>query len=299
MQPRAGHCRHRYPTAVVVPSWAHQTIIKPGDGLEFDAPRKDVAATAAVNAGRFFIQNASSFVPTLALQPQVGDRVLDMCAAPGAKTSHLAALADGQIDIWANDAIKPRLARFSDVERTLGWAASTVLNHPAQYLDKYIEPGFDRILLDAQCSGEGLLDLRHSTAFRYWTMARILKYRRLQTKMLTTAFRLLRPGGVLVYSTCTTAPEENEAPISTLLEREDSARVEPVVLAAAESAPAVVRWEDERFNPAVAGALRLIPDGPFEAFFVCRIRRLGGNITDDDVATIDVDDQGRRASKGW
>jgi tRNA (cytosine49-C5)-methyltransferase len=266
------------------------------DGLTFTAPRADVAATPAVADGRFFVQNASSFLPNLALQPQPGDSLLDMCAAPGAKTSHLVALAGGDLDVWANDAIAARIARIEDVESTLGFSVATKTSHPAQYLDKYVDRTFDRILLDAQCSGEGLLDLSFPTAFRYWSLARIAKYHHLQTKMLATAFKLLRPGGTLVYSTCTVAPEENEAPVSTLLSREPDARVEPLALAAAPTRPPVLQWERESFDGALAGALRLAPAGPFEAFFLCRIRKLGSSLTVDDLAPLDLAAEGRRVA---
>jgi 16S rRNA (cytosine1407-C5)-methyltransferase len=266
------------------------------DGATFTAPKGEVTALPAVAEGRFFVQNASSFLPPLALGARPGDTVLDTCAAPGGKASLVAALTGGRADLWLNDGIATRIPRLRDVERTLGFAAGTVTTHPAQYIDKYVDRDFDRVLVDAQCSGEGLLDLSQPTAFRYWSVARIRKYHFLQTKMLVAAFRLLRPGGVLVYSTCTVAPEENEAPVSTLLAREPDAAVEPLRLDDPAARRGLARWEGERFAGDLAGALRLVPEGACEAFFVCRIRRLGPGLDRSGLAEVDLGAVGRSSA---
>jgi 16S rRNA C967 or C1407 C5-methylase (RsmB/RsmF family) len=266
------------------------------DGATFAAAKGDVAALPAVTEGRFFVQNVSSFLPPLALGARPGDAVLDTCAAPGGKASLVAALTGGAADLWLNDGIATRIPRLRDVERTLGFAAATVTTHPAQYIDKYVDRDFDRILVDAQCSGEGLLDLSRPTAFRYWSLARIRRYHFLQTKMLVAAFRLLRPGGVLVYSTCTVAPEENEAPVSTLLAREPDAAVEPLRLDDPAARPGLLRWDGERYAGDLGGALRLVPERGFEAFFACRIRRLGPGLARAGLAEVDLGAVGRSSA---
>ncbi len=266
------------------------------DGATFTAAKGDVAALPAVAEGRFFVQNASSFLPPLALDAHPGDSVLDTCAAPGGKASLVASLTGGRADLWLNDGIATRIPRLRDVEATLGFAAGTVTTHPAQYIDKYVDRDFDRVLVDAQCSGEGLLDLSRPTAFRYWSLARVRKYHFLQTKMLVAAFRLLRPGGVLVYSTCTVAPEENEAPVSTLLAREPDAAVEPLRLDDPAARPGLMRWEGDHFAGDLAGALRLVPERGFEAFFVCRIRKLGPGLGRAGLAEVDLGAVGRSSA---
>src|SRR3546814_14647682 len=89
--------------------------------------------------------------------------------------------------------------------------------HPGQDLDKCVAEDFVVLLLDAQCSGEGMTDFGRSDALRYWSLERVEQMSRLQQRMLVAAFKRLRPGGVLVYSTCTIAPEENEAPVDHLV----------------------------------------------------------------------------------
>lgn len=248
------------------------------DGLVFDCPKQTVAESQLSINGDIFVQNASSYLPVLALQPQPGEDILDACAAPGGKSSHIAALTSNSARLWVNDGIESRMPNLLDVQRVLGFETVETTTHPTQYLDKFVDAQFDRILLDAQCSGEGMVVLEHQKSLQFWSMERITKYRRLQTKMLDTCFRLLKPGGVLVYSTCTFAPEENEAPISTLLSRKADAVVEPLRLDISGVLPGVTKWERESFDPSLRGALRVRPSEYLEGFFLCRIRKLAEGI---------------------
>jgi 16S rRNA (cytosine1407-C5)-methyltransferase len=91
--------------------------------------------------------------------------------------------------------------------------------------------------------------------------------------MLRAAFRLLDPGGVLVYSTCAFAPEENEAPVSALLEHVPEAEAEPIGLEVPQAMPGLRQWQGRRYDPRLAHAVRICPGGDLEGFFVCRIRR--------------------------
>lgn len=232
-----------------------------------------IVASPAHAAGEVFLQNASSFVPVVALAAQPGHRVLDVCAAPGGKASHLAALAGGAIELHVNDSLRGE--KLGEVLALLGVPTAALTAHPGQYIDKFVAGPFDRILLDAQCGGEGMLDLRHPGAMRYWSMARIRKYHHLQRSMLQAAWRLLAPDGVLVYSTCTFAPEENEAVVNALLKHHDEAVVEPIPATPPERRPAVLSWEGERFHRSLGEAVRLAPSEFFEGFFVCRLRKRG------------------------
>jgi len=233
-----------------------------------------VTGAPVFEQGRVYVQNASSFVPPLALDPRPGEAVLDVAAAPGGKASHLAALADNNSELWLNDAIHTRATKLSSMMQTYGVRYTMLTEHPGQYVDKFIDATFDRILLDAQCSGEGMLDLSHPDALRYWSTARIEKYRRLQQRMVVSAFKLLRPGGTLVYSTCTFGPEENEHPVDHLLRHHPEADMVPIDLAVPNRRPGLRSWRDQRFDPRLREAVRILPSEFLEGFFVAKLTKL-------------------------
>ncbi len=241
--------------------------------FHFEGDKAALVASPLFQEGHLFLQNASSFVPPVVLAPERGQRILDVCAAPGGKSAHVAALVDNAASLHLNDAL--RADKLAEVTALLGVRSDSITRHPGQYIDKFVEGPFERVLLDAQCGGEGMIDLRHSQPFRFWSLARIKKYHHLQRSMLQAAWRLLSPGGLLVYSTCTFAPEENEAPLHHLLMHRPEAAVEAIDLPIPGRRPAVLRWDGESFNPSLAGALRLAPSDDFEGFFVCRIRKRG------------------------
>ncbi|WP_322766173.1 RsmB/NOP family class I SAM-dependent RNA methyltransferase [Frankia sp. Cr1] len=248
------------------------------DGYLLGGEKRVLSASEIFTGGHAYIQNISSLVPALALDPAPGEAIIDLCAAPGGKTAHIAALVDNDASLWANDGIRPRLDKLREVTQQFHVRLAAATCHPAQYADKFVEGRFDRVLLDAQCTGEGLVDLRDPATLRYWSEERVTNYGWLQRKMLVAACRLLRPGGILVYSTCTFGPEENEAPLSYLL-RHHPVQVCPIEVDIDGWAPGAWRpglrhWRSETFDPALAGARRILPGKDFEGFFVCKLQKL-------------------------
>jgi tRNA (cytosine49-C5)-methyltransferase len=230
------------------------------------------AAIPLADRGLVYIQNASSLIPVVMLDPQPGELILDTAAAPGGKAFHIAARTDGKARLWLNDAIVPRAGKLRDLAALYRVSYENLTSIPAQYLDKELPAAtFDRVLLDVQCSGEGRIDLRRSDALRFWSEERIDRYKYQQTRMLEAAYRLLRPGGTMVYSTCTIAPEENEFPVSQILRRHDDLDVQPVSLDQPNFRPGLRSWRGYRFAPALQHALRVFPTDQFEAFFAARL----------------------------
>jgi NOL1/NOP2/sun family putative RNA methylase len=246
-----------------------------GDAYYLRSAKRDVSESALFQEGHVYLQNASSLIPPLALDPHPGDAILDVCAAPGGKAAHIASLTGNQGTLWVNDAIKPRAEKMRGILDTFHVKVDHLTGYPGQYLTKFIDRQFDRILLDAQCSGEGMLNLEHPRALRFWSPQRITKFSHLQKKMLVAAFKLLKPGGELVYSTCTFAPEENEETVNHLLKHYPDATVEPIPLDIPNAVPGLTSWDQKSYDPRLKQALRVVPTEAMEAFFVCRIGKAG------------------------
>ena len=168
-------------------------------------------------AGVYYLQEASAMSAVALLDPQPGERVCDLCAAPGGKTTQIAGRMMGEGFLLCNE-INPKRARIlgQNVER-MGVANALVTNeHPQRLADKY--PGFfDRVLIDAPCSGEGMFR-KEEAAVTDWSQETVEMCARRQAEILHSGAQLLKPGGRLVYSTCTFAPEEDEMAVSAFLE---------------------------------------------------------------------------------
>ena len=227
--------------------------------------------------GSVYIQNAASWLPVLALNPQPCESVLDMCAAPGGKTSHIAELSANVASITANDNSRPRLHKLQSNLTRLGVQNVEYLLHDATRLShKLGEAQFDKILLDAPCSGEGMMALDSRKDFESWSVAHIKRLQQLQKKLIVQAWQLLKPGGTLIYSTCTMAPEENEAVLDYLLRHNDDIEVASLDEYRSQlpnAVNAVTTWNDKQYDERVKDALRLKPSAKVEAFFVAKFTK--------------------------
>ncbi|HLZ15118.1 MAG TPA: RsmB/NOP family class I SAM-dependent RNA methyltransferase [Candidatus Saccharimonadales bacterium] len=234
-----------------------------------------VRDSEVIASGAAFIQNAASWLPVLALDPQPGERILDVCAAPGGKSSHITALTHNQAELWANDNSRARLAKLRANFARLGVQPAQVTLFDATQLARKLDgQQFDKILLDAPCSGEGLMRYDQDKDFATWSVAHIKRLQQLQKRLLTQAWQLLKPGGTLVYSTCTMAPEENEAVVDYLLRTHPNAAIEPYSVKLPSRIPALQGWNDKPFRNDLQGCMRLAPSPQIEAFFVCQLQKV-------------------------
>lgn len=223
--------------------------------------------------GVVYIQNAASWLPVLALDPQPAEAVLDVCAAPGGKASHIQAITANQSKLTCNDNSKPRLMKLQTNMKRLGAEAAYTLCDATRLSRQFQPKTFDKILLDAPCSGEGLMTLDDLRLFDSWSVAHIRRLSDLQKKILQESWQLLKPGGTLVYSTCTMAPEENEGVIDYFLRRNEDATLQPVDFPVENKLPALTGWNDKPYRHDLVPCLRLLPSRLTEAFFVAKLTK--------------------------
>jgi len=254
--------------------WSGERYRWMSDGFTIKAGLDAVRDSGLFADGRVLIQNAASWLPVLMLDSRAGDKVLDVCAAPGGKTTHMAALSDNQADITANDNSRARLAKLRAMCDRLEADINRYTLFDAQQLARRLDgERYDKILLDAPCSGEGMMRLDRDKDFETWSVSQIKRLQQLQRKILVQAWQLLQPGGTLVYSTCTMAPEENEQVIDYALRRLDGVEIAPIEIDLDNRVPAVEVWNGKRMDPRVGSCLRLQPSQDVEAFFVCVLRK--------------------------
>lgn len=167
-------------------------------------------------AGLYYIQDAAAMLSKDILAPQPGDWVLDLCAAPGGKTTHLAAAMQNRGVLVANDPNPRRLTVLARNLERMGVTCAVVLQEEPERLAERFAGLFDRVLVDAPCSGESTL-ASDPEARRRWSPKAICRMASLQSHILEQAARLVRPGGYLLYATCTFSPEENEEVIASFI----------------------------------------------------------------------------------
>ncbi len=226
--------------------------------------------------GYYYIQEVSSMLPVIALDPKPNELVLDLCASPGSKTTQIAAKMENRGTIIANDLKIDRISILvSNLERC-GVTNTIVTRKDAiafcSHYSKSSLPKFDKILLDVPCSGEGTIRSSPKTLIQ-WNPKMIKKLSRQQKKFIAFALRCLKKGGTLVYSTCTHAPEENEEVISFALEN-FPLKAETISLPL-KCRPALTEWKGGHFKHDVEKACRIYPqDNNSEGFFVSKFTLL-------------------------
>ncbi len=230
-----------------------------------------LGATLEHFLGAIYIQELTSMLPPLLVRKELCNAtlILDACAAPGSKTTQLSALMGNRGTIVANDIEYERIKPLkSNLERS-GTLNAVVTNYD---LRSFPTMSFDVILLDAPCSSEGIFR-KNPRQMQSWSPKRIPPSAHRQKQMILKAFDLLADGGTLVYSTCTFAPEENEAVVDYLLE-ERPARLEQVEIPHFRLMPGTTIWQDQIFDERLMMTARVLPHhNDTGGFFLARIRK--------------------------
>ena len=222
--------------------------------------------------GYYYIQEISSMLPILALDPKPNEFILDLFASPGSKTTQIAAKMQNQGTILANDLKLDRIKILSSNLERCGVTNTIVSRKDAIALcSKFLKNNinFDKILLDAPCSGEGTIRSSPKT-FQIWNYKIIKKLSRQQKKFMAFALKCLKPKGSLIYSTCTHAPEENEEIISFAL-RNFPVKIESINLPL-KCREGITKWNSKTFHPRLTKACRIYPhDNDSEGFFLAKL----------------------------
>lgn len=212
------------------------------------------------HCGAFYIQEPSAMSAVTLLDPRHGDFVLDLCAAPGGKSTQIASKLNGKGLLWANEIVKSRaMVLLSNIER-MGVKNAVVSNESPENLCKNLAGCFDKILVDAPCSGEGMFR-KEPQAMEHWSREHVIACADRQLNILESAKIALKPGGTIVYSTCTFSPEENEGVLERFLKNNPDFEIVE---------------ENESFGMNTAqGTVRIFPFHGGEGHFAVKLRNKG------------------------
>ena len=226
--------------------------------------------------GYYYVQEISSMMPVLVLNPKENETVLDLCASPGSKTTQIAAKMKNTGTLIANDFKLGRIKILSSNLERCGVMNTIITKSRGESLCKRLRNEnfeVDKILIDTSCSGEGTIKSTPKT-LQMWNIKGIFSFSKVQKNLLEKAIGLLKPNGEIVYSTCTHAPEENEEVIDFILKKFDNMKIEKISLPL-KTREGITKWQEKEYLKDVKNSLRIYPqDNNTEGFFIAKLRKI-------------------------
>lgn len=222
---------------------------------------KNIRELSIYEEGKIYLQSLSSMIPPVILEPKEKENILDMAAAPGGKTTQMAAISNNMALITACEKNKIRAERMKYNIDKLGTRVNIMITD-ARKLDDFFT--FDKVLLDAPCSGSGTLDTNYDNLEKTFTKELVERSQATQIQMLTKALNVLKKGGEMVYSTCSILSIENEDVLNNVLHKFN-----------AEIIPIDGFEEIPKLPTKINGTLCVAPNELYEGFFVAKIRKVG------------------------
>ncbi|CDR47359.1 CYFA0S31e00782g1_1 [Cyberlindnera fabianii] len=265
-------------------------------GLQIFDSQVPIGATPEYLAGHYILQAASSFLPVMALAPQENERVLDMAAAPGGKTTYLAALMKNTGCVFANDANKARTKSLIANIHRLGCTNTIVCHYDAREFPKVIG-GFDRVLLDAPCSGTGVI-AKDESVKQSRTEKDFIQIPHLQKQLLLSAIDSVDAhsptGGYIVYSTCSVMVEENEAVVDYALRKRPNVKLVETGLEIGKEG--FTSFRGKTFNPKLKLTRRYYPHTyNVDGFYVAKLKKIAASPHDVSKAGANEKENAARA----
>ncbi|TQV86817.1 RsmB/NOP family class I SAM-dependent RNA methyltransferase [Exilibacterium tricleocarpae] len=239
-----------------------------------DTQRQALTHSRAFAEGRIYIQNLSSIFTAQALAALPGEEVLDLAAAPGGKTLVLACAMENRGRIAAVESVKSRFFRLKHNIDLHGATLVECYLKDGRQVGRQVPGRFDRVLLDAPCSSEARFYTADPDSYKYWSEKKVKEMQRKQKQLLHSALLALKPGGTLVYSTCSFAPEENEMVLDRQLRKwGDGLTVCDLDTPFANCQPGLTEWNRKSLDPRLSRAVRILPSATMEGFFLCVLRK--------------------------
>jgi 16S rRNA (cytosine1407-C5)-methyltransferase len=235
--------------------------------------RAELLNREETSRGKVYPVNPASVDAVNALDPQPGQEVLDLAAAPGGKTLIMAAKMHNEGRIAAVEPVRGRFHRMRANLNRCGVTNTAYYLEDGRRIGRKVPGRFDRVLLDAPCSSESRFRLADPETYRHWKPRKVKECARKQRGLIRSAFQALKPGGYLVYSTCSFAPEENELVVSYLLNAEVAAVPVEFGVTAPDSVPGLTCWREKNLDARLSRARRVLPDELWDGFFICLIRK--------------------------
>lgn len=216
--------------------------------------------------GYIYIQSLSSMIPPLVLNPKRGDKVLDLTAAPGSKTTQMSAMMENEGYILANELDAIRCQRLKYNVDMQGASIVEINNANGEIIGEKYPNTFDKILLDVPCSGEGRFEIEDEKTYKNWSTKQVEELSQVQRKLFNSAIKALKPGGEMVYSTCTLNTKENEEILNWGL-KNFKIRIEDIDLKLKNTTKGITK----RFDNSLKKTIRVLPNKYQEGFFVAKI----------------------------
>ena len=239
-------------------------------GLYSVARDAGISQHASAESGQIYIQNPASYFAVSILDPQTDEEILDLAAAPGGKTLAIAARMNNTGRLAAVEPIRGRFFRMQANLQRCGVTNVEFYQRDGRSVGRAVPERFDRVLLDAPCSSESRMNWLDASTYQHWSPRKVKETQRKQKSLIRSAYAALKPGGILLYCTCSFAPDENELVVASLLKKTD-AQIMPITECPSNSIPGFTQWLGKKMNEDLKLTLRVLPSGPWDGFYVAKI----------------------------